>query len=248
MKTATASSRASPCGAVVADRRWCRRPARPGRRGRRPGRGRRRRASRAAGRPGRDEQLGARGPGPSMTVARAHRLGSARSDRRRPSRVAQTSLGRSPVERLEEEVDRAAAGEADGEGVVVAVAEGDELAVAGRAAISSASVTTAPSTQPPDTEPGHLAVLVHRHGRARGPGPGALDVDDPGQGDPPPSARQRSRSSRISLMAASAHGRLAVIVRAASLGQVLQAMPASGPRRSSSTWGRAAAMPRASGA
>ena len=79
--------------AVVADRRACRPPSSPsGVAGRRPGRGRRRRACRSA-LDRADQQLGARGAGPSMTVARA--TGSARSqrlvERRRRSIVAVTS-------------------------------------------------------------------------------------------------------------------------------------------------------------
>ena len=91
-------------------------------------------------------------PGPSTTVARATGC-SARSATSSSSKTLAHGDA-SPVERLDEEVDRAAAGEADGEGLVVAVAEGDDASRRSPVCrMSSASVTTAPSTQPPDTEP-----------------------------------------------------------------------------------------------
>ena len=71
----------------------------------------------------------------------------------RPWARRRLSVGALPVERLDEQVDRAAAGEADGEGVVVGVAERDDARRRLPASTASASDTTAPSTQPPLTLP-----------------------------------------------------------------------------------------------
>ena len=76
---------------------------------------------------------------------------------------------------------------------------------------------------------GHLAVLVHGHGRPGIAGARALDVDDPGERHALAGRRQRSMSSRISFIARAP----AVPSRSArSRRPAPRARPASGPRRS----------------
>ena len=71
----------------------------------------------------------------------------------------------------------------DGEGLVVAVAEGDQAPVAGLEDVEGLA-----HHRPLDAAAGHragdLAVVGHGHGRAGQAGAGALDVDHPGQRHP----------------------------------------------------------------
>ena len=135
--------------------------------------------------------------GPSITVASAERFVGGRAGRGRSTKCTPVV----PRERLDEEVDRAAAGEADGEGLVVAVAERDEARGRRRSSTSSASVTTAPSTQPPDTEPMTSPDLVDGHGRARVAGPEPSRSTTRASATCWPASRQRSMSCVISFTA-----------------------------------------------
>ena len=87
----------------------------------------------------------------------------------------------------------------DGEGVVVAVAEGDEPGVP-VASTSRASVTTAPSTHPPETEPitSPSPLTAMAAPGSRGPEPSRSTTR--ARATCLPWARQRSRSRRRSLI------------------------------------------------
>src|SRR6478736_2868318 len=89
---------------------------------------------------------------------------------------------RSPVERLDEEVDRAAAGEADGEGLVVAVAERDEAGRAGGEDVQRFGDDGTLDTAAADRA-GDLAGVADGHRRPRFTRSGALDVDHPRECD-----------------------------------------------------------------
>ena len=88
---------------------------------------------------------------------------------------------RHPRERLDEEVDGAATGEADREGVVVAVAERHEPTVAGRQHVERLAdhrALDAAARHRAD----HLAVATHGHRGARIARTRPLEVDHPGPG------------------------------------------------------------------
>src|SRR3546814_19346371 len=88
----------------------------------------------------------------------------------------------SPVGGREVEGDGAAVREADGEGLVVGVAEGDDATIArldDLQRLGDHRTLDAPARH----GAGHLAVLVHGHGRTGEPRPAPLDVDDPPHAD-----------------------------------------------------------------
>ncbi len=153
-----------------------------------------------------------------------------------PARMAaaSSSTGGLGLDGLEEEVDGPAAGEPDGEGLVVAVAEGVQAAGAGRQRRQRRlddRALDAPARDRPDD----LAVVGDGHRRPGVTGPGALEVDDPSEGDPPALPARTARGRRAAHASASTSARAA---RAST----------EWPSTNSSTCGRAAAMPRASGA
>ena len=97
-------------------------------------------------------------------------------------------------------------------------------------------MTTAPSTQPPDTEPITSPSSLTAMAAPGSRGPGALEVDDPGAGPPPcPGARQRARSRSRSLIARSPR-------------PAPRATRASGPRRARRRAAGRRPCPAASGA
>ena len=189
------------------------------------------------GLPGSDEQLGAgvgarrrRWPAPT---------GSSGADARRPGRRRRRSV---PVERLEEQVDGAAAGEADGERLVVAVAERVAgRARAGRQRPASASVDHRALDAAARHRADDLAVARSRPSPPRvrrGPSPRGRP---PGRGRPAgPAGASRSRSSRIPHVSS--------LHRPSTSARAARGTPTEWPSTNSSTCGRAAAMPRASGA
>src|SRR5688572_23126736 len=83
-----------------------------------------------------------------------------------------------PVERLDEHVNGPAAGEPDGERLVVGVAEGDDAALVrtrehGQRLLDDCTLDAAARDRP-----GDLAGVAHGHRGARVTGAGTLDADD----------------------------------------------------------------------
>jgi hypothetical protein len=70
--------------------------------------------------------------------------------------------------------------------IVVTVSERAQVGVYRRPGLSSAASTTAPSTQPPDTEPATCPSIVHHHGRAQISRSGSGHPDYAGEGDQVP--------------------------------------------------------------
>ena len=88
------------------------------------------------------------------------------------------------IERFEEQMDGAAAGESDGEGLIIAVAEGHETSIAGGQHVEGLGHDGALDAAARD-RPRHLAVVGDGHGRAGKTGTGPLDVDDARDGEAP---------------------------------------------------------------
>src|SRR4051794_30228187 len=187
-------------------------------------------------------------PGPSITVARAMASSALMRSRRRSYSGACSGKGSAmgaglPVEGLDEEVDGAAAGEPDGERLVVGVAELHEA----RRAFTLEDGERLAHHRPFDAAAAHrsgdFAVVAHRHRRAGVAWAGALDVDNPRHRHPvapcpPPFDVIQDVLHRTPLSIRSVE-----ITRASSSNATNEC-----PSTNASTYGRAAAIPLARGA
>ena len=118
-----------------------------------------------------------------LTASPAQRLGHARSPFTGAAARARPHAG-SPIKRLHEDMQNAAAGETDCKRLVVGVAEGAHFGLTGLQNRQRLGHDGALDTPTRDGS-GHLAVLAHSHGGARIPWPRALHADDAGDCDPP---------------------------------------------------------------